>query len=242
MKKMKKLLLLLTFMPGMVNSQLSEPGQSSLGQRTSEFKLAQADRICLGMNYQDSLVFAEVMQHMNHAAKKSSAGCVLGTIANLSILLNAGVLDGDLEPHQGLIGIAGFSTGLTRVILSTSTPNHLHRVEDLVRASGSSIWSNENRESALQHLNVALNASKAVTICSAFGIILITSGIVGIGYDTDVGPVLYCIGWGFGLAGLTSSFIVASHVSKAKRTLLAGKGSLGLGLSSQGIGLNYRWH
>ena len=218
MKKTKNLLLVSMILPGIIHSQFSNSRIYSMDRNPTEFKLSSTGSVSRGFGPQGSVTFSEVMKQVNKAAGMTKTGVALGTIANLTLIADVGVLSGELYGYQGLIGIVGATTGTTRLFISFFTPKQIQLAEDMVLASGNSIWNANQIENSLKHIRVAKNCSKAVPLFGLAGIALVTAGISGIINDNDGGYVCWCTGWAFAMAGFTTSIITRTHIKSTKDT------------------------
>lgn len=193
-------------------------------------------------DFQDSVYVSNVMKQIKKASGLANTGIALGSIANLTLLLDMGVMSGELYGWQGLVGIVGLSTGITRWGISLAAPHQIWSVDNLLRQSGQTIWDEQQIEHSLHHIRIALNASRAVPVLGIFGLGFVAGGIILIGYDIDAGPALWCAGWVCAFSGLITSVVTSTNLSRAKKILETGSGSVNIGMNSQGIGLCYSWH
>jgi membrane associated rhomboid family serine protease len=103
------------------------------------------------------------------------------------------------------------------------------------------VWNEYQIENSLKHLKVARNASVAIPFLGLAGFGLVTGGLIGIANDSDAGYICWSVGWACAIAGFTTSVISSIHISKTKTILEEGRGSVNVGVSSQGISLCFSW-
>jgi hypothetical protein len=188
-----------------------------------------------------SLLLSDAMKQIEKSRKLTNAGIALGVTANTCVIINAGVLSGNVEQWQGITHVIGLSTSISRGFLSFVTPNHLKKATNkllLARAMSGDITMLNH---TLNHIQTARRASIAVPVLGLVGWNLIHVGILGLDMEGTAYNVCYIAGWACAAASLTCTFISSYHISRAKKSLQDDVGTLNLGMNKYGIGISYNF-
>jgi hypothetical protein len=179
----------------------------------------------------------DAMREIETSRKLTDAGIGLGSIANLTLVINAGVLSGNVEDWQIWPYLTGITISLGRGVMSFMTPNHLKKAEQIMRQPLEMYPDDPVIENSLDHIMTARRLSIAVPLLGVVAWCMIPTGVLATATDNEYGIYCYAVGWMCAAASLTCTFISSHHISKAKKGLSA----IDLGVNNNGIGLSYHF-